>query len=98
MPVVNADELRDARFKDRTMRETLAGRTTTQHETVSDDIHPRILALLAKMRPAAVIICPSQLLPGFLPGGLLHASPRGSLLTALLDRTMQIPLDPDVEL
>jgi hypothetical protein len=98
MPAVNADELMDAGFKDRTMRETQAGRATTQHETVSDDIHPRIPVLFAKMRPAVVIIGPSQLLSGLMPGGLLHAAPCGSLLTPLSDRTLQIPLDPDVEL
>jgi hypothetical protein len=64
VPAVNADEPRDAILNDGTMRESQAGLAITQQETVSGDIHPRIPALFAKMRPAAVIICPSQLLSG----------------------------------
>jgi hypothetical protein len=73
MPPANADELRDTRFKDRTMRDARAGQETTQLETLSDDVHPRVLALFAKIRPAVVIISPSRLLSGLLPGRLLQA-------------------------
>ena len=97
MLVVDADEPMDPRFEQRTMRETQAGREATQHETVLDDVHPKIPALFAKMHPAAVIISPSRLLSGLSPvvaSRPLSVSPR----TALSDRMMQNPLNPDVEL
>src|ERR1019366_2801547 len=50
MPVMNADEPRDAKSKDRTMHETRAGGVTARSESKLDDCHPTIPALLAETR------------------------------------------------
>lgn len=58
IPVLGADEPRDAKAKDGTMHETRAGVLTASGEYALEDCHPMIPALFAETRPAALIITP----------------------------------------